>query len=353
MVDGPGRGAFARLPIVILRVWRSRLCAGAEPALLERLREGLPGLHDDGSMLDFTFGFRQEAGRTLFLTLSVWPDYDSVLQATEGDLSRTVRTAMLDDLLEDYQAATYEDLAASERVSYPEGRVLGVVTARIKPQHEAAAQEMVDRSSKAAIGAGALAAHIGRRLDSEVVELAIVVAWPRRESMARFVRSRDVPAIDPAFTAHVSSWRFETYTAFDPDRLTVASEGPGIIVMDLEGRFVDSTPGVENVLGIPGELLHGRSILDLAPEPDMVPEFRRRFLETGVSHGQLDLLRPDGERVRARYRSVDSVPGPGLRSVIVSLPDDADDARATADIVFEALGLPEQSLGPPRQALAT
>jgi PAS domain-containing protein len=324
---------------VILRLWRGRLQNAAESALLERLRQIAPLTGAAPGPTDFTYGFRQESGRTMFLALSVWPDYASVTSATAGDISQTVRAAMLDDLLEDYQSATYEDLASSERVAFPEGRVLGVVTGRVKPQHEAAAQEMVDRSSDAALRAGALAAHLGRRLDSDVAELAIAVVWPRREAMTRFVRSRNLPAIDPAFAAHLSSWRFETYTALDPERLTLPAEGPGVLIVDLEGRFADSTPGVENVLGVPGELLQGRSILDLAPTPKAAADFRRRFLETAVSHGTVDLLRPDGEHVRARYRSVEGVPGPGLRSVVLALPEELDDPRPTADIVLEALGM--------------
>lgn len=328
---------------MILRLWRARLRDGMEGLLLARLRDivrtrALP------RPTDVTFGFRQDGGRTTFLALSIWPNHDSILDATAGDLSRANRHALLDDLVEDQQPATYEDRASIERVAFREGRVLGVVTARVRPQHEAAAQEMVDAGAAGALRAGALAAHLGRRLDSDVAELAIVVVWPRREAMTRFVRSRDVPAIDPAFDAHVSSWRFETYTALDPERLILPVVGPGVVVMDIDGRIVDSTPGVENVLGIPGELLEGRSILDLAPTPDAATDFRRRFLETGVSHGQIDLRRPDGERVRARYRSIEGVPHPGLRSVVVSLPADPDDSRPTADIVFEALRVSEIAL---------
>ncbi len=328
---------------MILRVWRARLRPGVEGDFLDRLRDvvrsrALP------RPTDVTFGFRQDAGRTTFVAVSIWSDEASLLEATAGDLNRTSRHVLLDDLVEDQQPGTYEDRASIERVAFPEGRVLGVVTARVKPQHEAAAQEMVDGGATGALRAGALAAHIGRRLDSEVAELAIVVVWPRREAMTRFLRSRDMPAIDPAFVAHVSSWRFETYTALDPERLIIPAVGPAVVVMDLEGRLVDSTPGVENVLGVPGELLEGRSILDLAPGPELVPDFRRRFLETGVSHGQIELRRPDGEPVRARYRSIEGVPGPGLRSIVVSLPRDPDDSRPTADIVYEALRVSETAL---------
>ena len=53
--------------------------------------------------------------------------------------------------------------------------------------------------------------------------------WPQREAMSRFVRSRSVLAIDPAFAAHLSEWRFETYNALAPDRLLVPPVGPTVV----------------------------------------------------------------------------------------------------------------------------
>ncbi len=333
---------------MILRIWRARLRAGVELELLRQLRPIVPRVQAAAAPVDFTYGFRHEAGRSIFLTLSVWADYESVLVATRGRPAGTVVDANIEQLIEDQAASTYEDRSpAGERVPLPEGRVLGVVTARVKPGREAAAQEMVDRSAAAAIAAGALSAHLGRRLDGDVAELAIVVIWPRRDSMTRFVRSRDIPAIDPAFAEHLHEWHFETYEALAPGRLSIPGSGPAVVVMDAAGRFIDSTPGVENVLGMPGELLHGRSILDLAPEPGAIPEFRRRFLETAVSHGTLEIRRPDGEPIRARYRSIDGTPAPGLRAAVLSLPDERDDERPTAEIIRAALAQNELEVGEP------
>jgi PAS domain-containing protein len=326
---------------MIIRLWHARLRPTVEPELLARLRALIPRLGSAAGLLDFTYGFRQEAGRTRFLTLSVWPDLDAVLDATGGDLDRTVAAASVEDLLEEQGAEIFERLGPNaDPLGFADGRVLGVVTGRVRPQHEAPAQDMVDRSAAAALGAGALAAHVGRRLVDGVTELAIIVIWPKRDTMTRFIRSREVPAVDPAFTAHLLAWHFETYRALAPERLLEAVEGPAVLVSDIDGRFVDATPGVESVLGIPGELLHGRSILDLAPDPADLPDIRRRFLETAVSHGTVTFRRPDGEVVRARYRSVADVPDPGLRVTVLTLPNEPDDDRPTAFVALEALGLP-------------
>lgn len=302
------------------------------------------------SPLEFTYGFRHEAGTTIVVAVSTWPDVDSVLSATGGDIQHPLRSLDLDDLLESQAAETFERLPpAPLQLDAGHGRVIGIVTGTVLPQHESTVQSMIDRSSQAALYAGALAAHLGRRFDEGVTSVAIVVVWPKRDTMTRFVRSRAIPAIDPAFSAHLSSWHFETYNELVPERLLVPADGPAVLIVDSEGRYVDTTPGIEGVLGIPGELLYGRSLLDLAADGAARADLRRRFLETGVSHGTIDLLRPDGNLVRVRYRSIADVPGMGLRASVLTRPDEAEDPRPTAVVVLEALGVPTE---PPTLVIA-
>ena len=325
---------------MILRLWRAPIRPGAESAFLERLREIAVPARDAPEPLDFTFGFRNEGGRTTFIGVSTWSSFDAIGSAAGGEARSGVGDAGLEALAESVEPEMFERLPpASERLADSEGRVLGVVTATILAGHEAVAQSMIDRSADAAMRAGALAAHIGRRLDRDRASVAIVVVWPKRDTMTRFVRSRDIPALDPAFTAHLATWRFETFNVVSPERLLVPAEGPAVLVVDDGGRYVEATPGVEAVLGIPGELLHGRSVLELAPNDAARADLRRRLLETGVSHGLIEVVRPDGQVARLRYRSVADVPAPGLRASVLSVPGDPDDPRPTSVIVVEALGL--------------
>jgi PAS domain-containing protein len=171
------------------------------------------------------------------------------------------------------------------------------------------------------------------------MEVLVVVVWPQRETMARFVRSRDMPAIDPAFAAHLSDWRFETFNGLAPDRLLVPPDGPAVLVVDGEGRYVDATPGIENVLGIPPEMLYGRSIQDLGIDPTAFPAELRRYEADGAASGLIDLLRPDGATVRVRYRSAANVPGPGLHASVLARPDEPPDPRPVGVIVAAALGI--------------
>lgn len=324
---------------MILRHWLGRLLPGREPLLLGRLREAIPATRDVG-LVDFTYGFRHEAGRTMLLALSNWPDFDTVQRATGGELDGTIRTLALEDLLESSHAETYERLPpAPAPLADAAGRVIGVVTGRVKPQHERSAQEMVDRSANAALGAGAVAAQLGRRLVGDVTEMIVVVIWPKREAMARFVRSRDIPAIDPAFASHLVDWRFETYNALSPERLLIPAEGPALLVIDRDGRSVDATPSVEDVLGIPGEMLYGRSVLELGSDETGRADLARRFLDGRPDHGFLDLQRPDGRVVRVGYRVAARTPGEGLTSILLEIAGQAVDRRPVEVIVAEALGI--------------
>jgi PAS domain-containing protein len=332
---------------MIVRLWRARLRPGAEAELLERLRGVIPRLQGPEGPLDFTYGSRHEDGATHFLTVSVWPDFAALLEATAGDVSNPVYGLELDDLCETSVAESYERVPPEpDKLDLADGRVLGLVWGRVKPNHEGIAQSMIDRSAAAALGAGALRAHLGRRLSASAMEVLVVVVWPQRETMARFVRSRDVPAIDPAFAAHLSEWRFETYNALAPDRLLVPPDGPAVLVVDSEGRCVDATPGIENVLGIPAEMLYGRSIQDLGIDPSAHPDEVRRYETDGIAAGLIDLLRPDGTTVRVRYRSVANVPGPGLHATVLERPDEGLDPRPVDVIAAEALDL-ATDVGPP------
>jgi hypothetical protein len=57
-----------------------------------------------------------------------------------------------------------------------------------------------------------------------------------------------------------------------------------------------------------------------------------------VSHGTIELLRPDGQLATVRYRSMADVPAPGLRASVLTNPNEPEDLRPTAAIVNEALG---------------
>jgi PAS domain-containing protein len=324
---------------MILRLWRARLRPETEAELLDRLRVRVLALQRQGSAgpLDVRYGFRHESGATSILGLTVWADYRTLLDATDGDLSRSIRPAALDDLCETTRADTFERIGpAPEQLQLTHGRILGLVTARIKPNHESSVQAMVDVSARQAIDAGALAAHRGRRLAETTTEIAVVVEWPDRETLRRFVRSRSAGALDPRFTEQLEEWQFETYAIVTPDRLLVPSAGPAVLLADDTGAYVDATPGVERVLGIVPELLFGRRVLDIVTEPDEAVARWSRFREDGEQEGLIDIRRPDGVLVRARYRAAADAAGAGLHGSVLCALDEVPDPRPIREIVAEA-----------------
>ncbi|HEY3522113.1 MAG TPA: PAS domain-containing protein, partial [Candidatus Limnocylindrales bacterium] len=133
------------------------------------------------------------------------------------------------------------------------------------------------------------ALYAGRRITDEGTEIAVVAVWRDRLSLHAFARSRPTGAIDPAFSSQLEPWLFETYDCLPPDRLTIPPTGPATLVVDEAGRCVDATPGVEGVLGMPGELLIGkglgevldgtsRGVLDEALGADRTASVRLRMM---------------------------------------------------------------------------
>jgi PAS domain-containing protein len=346
-----GARAQSGVSRVILRIYRSVLRPGMEPELLARLRSRMPRLHDAGAPSDFTYGFRHESGTTIFLAVSAWPSFDSLVDATGGDLREPIQIMAMGELVTSNRVETFEQLPPiCRRLDLVGGRVLGVVTAMVAPGRESFAQEKIDAGAEAALAAGAVAAHVGRRVQDDRTFVTCVVVWPARSTMAAFLRSRDLPMMDPSVARGLSTWRFETYTALAPERLLVPPAGPAVLVVDDEGHVADTTSGLEAVLGIPGELLVGRSLLDLASDASGRADLTHRFLKTRIGHGTVELVRPDGRRASVRYRSMADVPAPGLRAAVLTLPDQPEDLRPTAAIVNEALGDWSCSAAPPDKA---
>jgi PAS domain-containing protein len=332
---------------MILRLWRARLRAGTEPEFLERLRAAAADAERTGDgPIDYRYGFRPDGGQTGFLSLSVWPDFGAVVDQTGGDVSRSIQRISLEDLCDWTEAGTYERLPpAPATVDLSEGRVLGTVVGRVKQNHEASVQAMVDASVESALAAGALAMHVGRRLDRDSVEIAIVAVWPDRRVLGGFARSRGFGAIDPRFTDQLTAWRFETYDALARERLLVPSAGPAILVSDAEGRCIEASPGVERLLGLPGEILLGRAMTEVidgaAPSADGAgPADGATPADGGTRDGRaaapIELRGPDGTLVGLRVRVISNVPSPGLHAWILESEDAEPDPRPVAEVVADA-----------------
>ncbi len=324
---------------MILRLFRATLRPGAEPEVLRRLRaDTLPEIRAMSGLHAFTSGFRHEAGRTQHLALSTWSDL-AAIEAHAGSLERSVVSTPSHDIFEDVSVDHYELVEPEDaEVVTLEGPVIGVVRAHVAPNSDASAIDAVRESREEVTAAGVLALHIGRRVHGYQTELAILAVWRDRQSLRRFASRRSGALIRPAFLDQLTDWAFETWDCISADRLGIPPAGPAVLVADDSGRYVDASPGVENLLGVPGELVLGRTVADLSgPElRDAFPASWASFLQQRRQEGRYTLTLPGGGCVDVRFRAAANVPEPGLHASVLDRPDEPEDPRPVAEVVAEA-----------------
>jgi hypothetical protein len=244
----------------------------------------------------------------------------------------------LRDLYATQSATTYERLPPKPpKLRIADARVIALVAGAVKPNSEALAQSMIDRSAEAALGAGALAVHRARRVEESTTEIIVVVVWPDRETLARFVRGRSVGALDSRFTDLMASWTFETYDTLDPARFLAPPGGPAVLIADAANTIVEATPEVERILGIANVFLLGRMLADVMADPTTAADFMDRVRHGGDANGTADLRRHDGSVVTVRYSAAVNLPSDGMCALVVELPDEPSSGRTVEELVRDAL----------------
>ena len=326
---------------MILRLFRATLRSGAEPEVLRRLRaDTLPEIQGMSGLHAFTPGFRHEAGRTQHLALSTWTDL-AAIEAHAGSLERSVVSTPSHDIFEGISVNHYELVEPEDsEVVTLEGPVIGVVRALVAPNADASAIEAVRDSRAEVTEAGVLALHIGRRVHGYQTELAILAVWRDRTSLRHFANRRSGALIQPAFLDQLTEWSFETWDCLSGDRLAIPPAGPAVLIADDSGRYVDASPGVENLLGVPGELVLGRTVADLSG-PELRAAFAASwstFLREGRQAGRYTLQLPGGGCTEVQFRAETNAPEPGLHASVLTRPDDRADPRPVAEVVAEAFG---------------
>jgi PAS domain-containing protein len=311
---------------MILRLLRATILPEHVPAVLDALRAEAERVSRWEGILAWTHGIRRDGDLIEGIAVTAWSDYDALLRVAEGDPERDVsdvwRTGVLRDLrVEHYELTEPTDAAGIDLG----GEVLGVVWGRIRPNVEAGVQEMVRAIRPTIAAAGVRTLFVGRRVGDQGTELAVVAVWRDRLSLHAFARGRSVGAIDPAFSSQLDAWRFETFDALPSGRTATAATGPAILTIDGDRRCVDTTPGVEAVLGFPGELLLRR------PIDDVLDERSRAALSEALASPS----RPAPLRLRVaawpehRVETVAHLDGPDADG-LVALTLTAGEAAATA-----------------------
>jgi PAS domain-containing protein len=192
-------------------------------------------------------------------------------------------------------------------------------------------------------GAGVTALHVGRRVHEGETEVLVVATWRDRLALHEFAKARTSGTLDPAFLRLLTEWRFETYDALDPAALLVPPRGPAVLLADDDGRYVDASPGIEALIGVPAEMILRQTIVDLTP-PELrgdYPQAWGSFASNGHATGRWTLLRPDGRRVPVAFRAQANCPGPGIHaSVLTRLEEEDLDPRSVAEIVADLFPRP-------------
>jgi len=321
---------------IIIRLLRGRVPVGQETALVARLRTlGQDGAGPVPGFVGATFGFRRDGPELGFVALSTWQSIDAISRMTAGAPNAPLPSQQpgrqLTNLTIDLFEVTDESLAAIN----PEAAALGLIWGRVANHAESAAHEMIRRSAPGVTAAGVLGLHVGRRVVDGRSEILAVASWRDRLALHAFAHQRQGETIAPAFLELLTDWRFETYDCLPPGALEPAPAGPAVLLADDSGRYVDASPAVEGLIGVPAELVLGRTLDELTPANLRAATALAwsDFLAAGHGEGVFDLLRPDGEVVRVNYRARANCPVAGIHASILWAAGEAADDRPVAAVV--------------------
>src|ERR1700704_5483784 len=122
-----------------------------------------------------------------------------------------------------------------------------------------------------------------------------------------------------------------------------AARRAAVLLADDDGRYVDASPGIEALIGVPAEMILRQTIADLTP-PELRGDIRdawQAFSANGQASGRWTLVRPDGRRVPVAFRAQANCPSPGIHASVLTRLDDGDaDPRPVEEIVSELFARP-------------
>ncbi len=340
------RSQPSRRVAVIIRLLRGTVPTGQERRLVERLR----GLDFEqappAGFVGVTLGFRRTGDALGFLAMSTWRSIEAISAATSGLPDAALPSQPPGRTLEGVAVDLFEVAEGPlSPAGTSSGGALGIVWARVAPHAEAAAHEMIRAVAPEVGAAGVAGIQVGRRVIEGQTELLVVASWRDRLALHEFAQRRAQGTLDPAFLRLMTEWRFETYDCLAPGAWLVPPAGPAVLLADDQARYVDASPGVETLLGVPAELVLRQTLADLTP-----PELRSAaaeqwlaFLASGQANGLFDLQRPDGTPLTVAFRAQANCPRPGVHASVIARPDDPPDPRSVAEIVSAVFGQPNEA----------
>lgn len=326
---------------MILRLVRGRVAAGNVPRLLAALRDVVRPAHPETDPVQWVVGLRDHGGDDAgFLGLTAWPDYD-LLRGVVAKGPTALGVPGLEPLIDDVRIGHFEDVGDPDERMDMTCPVLGLLTGTVRPNAEPVVHEMIRGVREQVAAAGVRALRVGQRVaDDGSVEIAVLAFWADRTLLRAFALGRAEGAIDPRFVSNLTSWSFETYACLGPGRLMFEPTGPALVVTDRDGWFIDVSPGVEAILGIPGELLLHRALPDLIEDRDLSAAAFEDLRSTGSASGMVELRLPDGRTAEVGYRAVADIEN-ARATWLLELPGRVRDDRPIEQIAGDAFGRPE------------
>ena len=324
---------------MIIRLLRGMVPIGQEAHLVERLRRLDLDKAPPAGFVGVTLGVRRTGDSLGFLALSTWTSIEAIAAATSGLPDQALPIQPAGRALESVAIDLFEVPEGPPLpVGVDRGGALGIVWARVAPHAEAAAHEMIRAVGPEVGAAGVAGIHVGRRVVDDQTELVVVASWRDRLALHEFAQHRARGTLDPAFLELMTEWRFETYDCVVAGTVSVPPAGPAVLLADDQARYIDASPGIETLIGLPAELVLRQSLADLTPPAERPATTQRwaEFLAAGEAQGTFDILRPDGAIQPVAFRALADCPRPGIHASVLTRPDDPPDPRDVRDVVAEA-----------------
>ena len=257
---------------MIIRLLRGMVPIGQEAHLVERLRRLDLDKAPPAGFVGVTLGVRRTGDSLGFLALSTWTSIEAIAAATSGLPDQALPSQPAGRALESVAIDLFEVPEGPPLpVGVDRGGALGIVWARVAPHAEAAAHEMIRAVGPEVGAAGVAGIHVGRRVVDDQTELVVVASWRDRLALHEFAQHRARGTLDPAFLELMTEWRFETYDCVVAGTVSVPPAGPAVLLADDQARYIDASPGIETLIGLPAELVLRQSLADLRRPPSGRP----------------------------------------------------------------------------------
>ncbi|HET9522208.1 MAG TPA: PAS domain-containing protein [Candidatus Limnocylindrales bacterium] len=324
---------------MILRVFRGSAGSTERELVVAHVRDvvyalvgRMPGLRS------FQTGIRERPdGRTEFVLVSTWQEFEHLMEALGPDLEHPAWLRDVDSRIQAEQADQFELVGEELR------GVIPMTGGRLTISHGTLASGPAESFFDAARAWQAdlldrglvLASHIGRRISGAHEDAVSVIV--RGSEDGEGAEADAITEPDDAFRDYFAQLETAVYDAI---ARVDAKPGavPALLLADDERRYVFATPAAGRLLGRPVSRILGRRVEEVTGPGyvDAVPDMWARFIAEGLQAGDFTLTREDGSLAHVSFVARANTPWPGCHATVLAEPGadvDFDDALAAAGLI--------------------